>query len=67
LPELSAGFLVASSGTVQQPDGDVDAKAGEFRGSFSQPCWEIDHFDRSDVRREFNLEGDPSSVTSIDA
>jgi hypothetical protein len=47
--------------------GDVDAEEGEFRRTFSQQCWEIDHLDGRDERSKFNLEGDPSGATPIDA
>ena len=67
--EFSAGFLVASSGTIEEPDRDVDGNASEIIGTFSQQCWEIDHLDRSDERWEFDLEANPSfgCATSIDA
>jgi hypothetical protein len=38
LAEQPAGLLVACSGAVEQPHGDVDAEAVEIRGTFSQPC-----------------------------
>ena len=65
LTEQLPGCLVARPLTFEQPNGDVDADAGEIRRAFSQPCREIDHFDRRGNRRDFDLERDPSCATSI--
>ena len=60
-------FDVASPRVVKQSNRDIYANRCQFIRAVFQPCWEIDHLDRSDAGREFNLEGDPSSGTSIDA
>src|SRR5882762_2619655 len=67
LTEQFASGLIACSGAVEQPNRNVDAETGEFRGTFSQSYWELDHRDRSGERWEFDLEGDPSRVIPIDA
>jgi hypothetical protein len=65
--EQLPGSLVARSGAIEQSNRDIDAEADKFRRMFSQQYRKIDHIDGRDERWEFNLEGDPSCATSIDA
>jgi hypothetical protein len=65
LTEQHPSSLIACPRPFEQPDANVDAEAGEIRRAFSQPCREIDHFDRGGERRDFDLERDPSCATSI--
>ena len=45
----------------------VKGEEREIVRAIRQQWWEIDHIEGRDAGWEFNLEGDPSSATSIDA